>query len=716
MTAQIPDIYNSGDFDKCLNACNKAIDKKKDLKVAYLYKAKVYAHRATQTKGCGDCIIRSLNSLITLRYKDIDEVFKKEHSLDFDTIYKVAVQTGLYLLNDNSRTVNTISQNLLKLEKKPMHIYLSGKLAMQNNELFEGTKLYNESAKLVHEEFKLYGETDLSHLVIFSDLADALVEFNDLNSAVEIYNRAMTFFGMAADSLYVKFLYSNAFYGPYSFYNDSIADIFFQATDQIEEKNRVDISDLRTEIILHYLEEESSSVKSIVNKYVCETYKYTQHLTIDFLLQSTLNSIEWELNELKVEAVYNQDLLDGLLSLGNCTGVSIPDLIVRLKNDEELIDAAKLFSAIESSGLINDKDFELGRQIQGEVVDYLKTNGYSEEYYQAFLVLPGSEDYKEDLLDVAIVEIATLINKGEFSKAGKWLKIEYAQNPTSKELNELYRTWVTKDFLLNYKGSNMFGDDMKWTGNSNTCIPGTVDSIVYVKFIQRLNYVRRLAGVPDSCQLDTKWNTICQQTALMMDAENDLDHHPGNTFACYTQEGARGAGVSNLSLGHGGVSALMGQVADYGFGNTSVGHRRWILNPNRRVFGMGTTPNAMALAVFGISESNYPREEIDSDNPVMWPSANYFPEELMVSRWSFSLSGANFEDASVSLTGPRGKMNLKQYAQDNGYGLNTLVWDVEGLSDSGEKEQRYLVIIDGVKHNGETKTYAYPVIFLSIEE
>ena len=49
------------------------------------------------------------------------------------------------------------------------------------------------------------------------------------------------------------------------------------------------------------------------------------------------------------------------------------------------------------------------------------------------------------------------------------------------------------------------------------------------------------------------------------------------------KRGQQAAGMSNLSLGYGGIPALLGQVYDSGSSNGSVGHRRWVLTPQKAV-------------------------------------------------------------------------------------------------------------------------------------
>lgn len=264
--------------------------------------------------------------------------------------------------------------------------------------------------------------------------------------------------------------------------------------------------------------------------------------------------------------------------------------------------------------------------------------------------------------------------------------------------------WMQADYQANY-ASLRSGFEAEVTGaQPEACREGVVTAEYQKRFMTVFNCVRRMAGLYDSCVLNAEANARCQKAALIMTANGELTHSPAKNAKCYSEDGARGAGSSNLSLGHNGINALFGQLNDAGSGNYFVGHRRWILNPYNAVFGHGSCDNAMSLGVFGMNQDqpaglrSYQKEDF-----VAWPTADFFPSDWLTSRWSFGLSGADFSQCKVRMTRAGKPVPLKQNVFVSGYGQNTVVWE----PDIGPREIRDVTVyIDQVRwYNSATDKY-----------
>jgi hypothetical protein len=259
--------------------------------------------------------------------------------------------------------------------------------------------------------------------------------------------------------------------------------------------------------------------------------------------------------------------------------------------------------------------------------------------------------------------------------------------------------------------------EMKVIFHVATCTPGKVDTAANIKFTNMLNYLRRQAGVYDSCFLDAELNEMAQQAALMMKARNDLSHSPDEKWKCYSLKGKKGAGSSNLSLGYSGTDALLGQVEDDGDNNSSVGHRRWVLNPYNKVFGHGSTDNTMALYVFGKYFNNPAKDKLPQWNKetfVSWPPKDFAPIALVPQRWSFSLEDADYGKAKITVTLKGKKVNISTEDAQQGYGLNTLVWKMNDKITPGDV---YTITITNVGVIGKTTTqnYTYTIEVLDLD-
>ncbi len=339
----------------------------------------------------------------------------------------------------------------------------------------------------------------------------------------------------------------------------------------------------------------------------------------------------------------------------------------------------------------------------------------------------NSKEIKEKQFKNYYSKLSALLTDQNFSGFAVNMVKALAQYPGDPRFLTLKKRWVIEDYKANYlRRSGDYGYEQYFTKlpNEATCEPGIVNKKGHDVVLQKINYCRRLAGVPDSCILDDGLNVKCQKTALMMSANDQLSHSPPETWKCYTKIGAGTAGSSNLSLGNAFNDAIMGQMTDGGENNYSCGHRRWILNPNNMVFGHGSTLNASALNVFGTSNSNIKgNPRFNLQQPVCWPSTDYFPRNLIPSRWSFSLSSVNFEKAKVTVTEGGKNLPLRVEPFSQGYGMNSIIFVIDGEI---ETNKTYIVTVSNVipywswgsgteEEKSKPRTFSYKVIPIDIE-
>lgn len=266
---------------------------------------------------------------------------------------------------------------------------------------------------------------------------------------------------------------------------------------------------------------------------------------------------------------------------------------------------------------------------------------------------------------------------------------------------EAYRNWYGKPT-----------PDMGFTGNVQNCVAGTTSMEFQQSTIDRINFYRAMVGIKPVTLTPNLGNY--QEAALMMDANNQLSHSPPDTWRCYTSGGASGAGSSNLALGANGPYAIDIYIDDFGGNNSAVGHRRWILLPSQSTFATGDAPGANSLAVWQGGGNTVPA----GLQYVAWPSAGYFPGDLIPGsgRWSFSnIDGGNLGAATVTmknmLTGANIPVTMEPFY--SGYGAPTLVWIPQGVSrGSPSQDTPYQVTISNVGSAPNLKTYTYTVIVI----
>jgi Cysteine-rich secretory protein family len=216
------------------------------------------------------------------------------------------------------------------------------------------------------------------------------------------------------------------------------------------------------------------------------------------------------------------------------------------------------------------------------------------------------------------------------------------------------------------------------TSDITVCFPGTNATAFQNAVARRINWFRAAAGIPANITLDPGNSTTNQAAALIMSANDILNHYPPSTYECYSSAGSAGASNSNIALGYAGADAITGYISDFGSSNSTVGHRRWILYPQTQVMGTGDVPAqgsfqpANATWVF---DANLRGPRPATTQPyVAWPPAGYLPYQLAFPQWSFALSNADLSAATVTMKSNGVNLVISNQPYSLGYGENTLVW------------------------------------------
>ncbi|MCH8330217.1 MAG: T9SS type A sorting domain-containing protein [Bacteroidetes bacterium] len=266
------------------------------------------------------------------------------------------------------------------------------------------------------------------------------------------------------------------------------------------------------------------------------------------------------------------------------------------------------------------------------------------------------------------------------------------------------------DYNDNYLGSATTSTDLAWTGNVGSCTIGSISVDSKDKVLQRVNYYRRLVGLPDNIIFDGIKNQKCQSAALMMRANNQLSHTPPTSWTCYTADGAEAASRSNISWSH-GSNSITSFISDFGSNNTAVGHRRWILYSRSANFGFGTTAEGMS-ALWVVGDYTDPPPGFDHSS---YPPEGLVPQLLVFGRWSFSKPSADFTNATVKMFDENGD-SISLYIEPISFGPGdrTIVWVPSNINKTDTIDVTYTVKIIGVDTGGgNLKNYVYDVTLIN---
>ena len=251
---------------------------------------------------------------------------------------------------------------------------------------------------------------------------------------------------------------------------------------------------------------------------------------------------------------------------------------------------------------------------------------------------------------------------------------------------------------------------ISWTGAADSCSEGLISAEAQKATLTAVNYMRELSGLT-KVTFNPAYNAKAQKAALVYTANNDLSHEIPSSWKCYSSDAAAAGERSNIAYGDGiaGPLAVLGYMEDPGAYNDVAGHRRWVLYPNAKTMGSGSTDIAQVLYVQGATSKK-------TKNPawVAWPTAGYFPQQLEPKgRWSLTANAAwkwSFSKAKVSVKSASGKsLKVKvESRNDQGYGNDSIVFKVSGVKKaSGGSDAVYTVKVAGIKKAGSSKSVSY---------
>ncbi|MEM9158819.1 MAG: Ig-like domain-containing protein [Verrucomicrobiota bacterium] len=290
------------------------------------------------------------------------------------------------------------------------------------------------------------------------------------------------------------------------------------------------------------------------------------------------------------------------------------------------------------------------------------------------------------------------------------------------------------------------GVDIEWTGDyaevgDLTAAAGDTSDAFKAATLLRINFFRAMVGIPANVTFDEDLNAQAQQGALVMSGNDQLSHFPDfNGFPNYMPNavGDQAAQDSNLAIGTYGPDSIDGYMQDKGTGNAAVGHRRWLIHPPSVIMGTGDVPGGSAPqsiyqgvnSRFGYTPTELRRAnaihvlsnpENFGPNPqtsfpyVAYPQEGYIPHTLVYPRWSFSIDGANFSSATVTMTRDGSPIAVSLEPYELNIGDNTLVWVYDGLDATQtqshplpDQDTVYEVTVSGIIGAPQT-SYTYQV-------
>jgi len=274
-----------------------------------------------------------------------------------------------------------------------------------------------------------------------------------------------------------------------------------------------------------------------------------------------------------------------------------------------------------------------------------------------------------------------------------------------------------EDYKERYEGTAV--SDPLWTGATAGCNAGDISADARQKVATRVNYYRALVGLPDNITINSSQSQKCQEAALYMIANQTLTHFPSQSGNCFTQGAYDAASQGNVAYSKGmaqgnhTVNAVSGYMEDPGDHNKAVGHRSWILYPQLSQIGSGSVWRASDMYATdcmmwgGNMSGSAPTIDF-----VAYPPNGFIPSTLLFPRWSFSIQGANFNSADVTMTDEDGNsinLNVIHRSAQGGAPDAIIVWEPSvGSIPANVDYKSFNVNVTGVQNAPKT-SYSYTV-------
>lgn len=266
-----------------------------------------------------------------------------------------------------------------------------------------------------------------------------------------------------------------------------------------------------------------------------------------------------------------------------------------------------------------------------------------------------------------------------------------------------------------------------WVGDVANCDAGTISQDYMDATLVRVNYFRAMAGVPSDVSLSSEGNLRAQEGALMLSANDELNHYPPLAWLCYTNDGAEALGSGSLSGGTNGPDSVYSAFRDNGSNNSSVGHRYSTLLPTTTQMGTGDIPEV------GEHRARHVSHWVDRDHSapwgavrdefIAWPPPGYVPYQIVFPRWSLFYQGADFTAATVDMSKGNVPVSVRIDSRNNDY-RQSIVWIPEGYDpdeysqiwEHVDEDTTYSVAIRNVLINGVSRDFTYEVTIIDPDD
>lgn len=259
-----------------------------------------------------------------------------------------------------------------------------------------------------------------------------------------------------------------------------------------------------------------------------------------------------------------------------------------------------------------------------------------------------------------------------------------------------------------------------------SCSEGVLKQTERQKVLNYVNSIRLNHGLAP-VQYRSADDLKTAKASLIIAASSTLSHTPPTSLTCWTKDGSDGSAVSNLAYNtsSGTTSAKSSETfIDMWMKDstiTSLGHRRWIINPFLKFISFGRVDNVTSdrtitgsalqviydeQAVLGASTPDFVAFPYHETSSRLFNSGIFMSFTAVASRTDgVANRNVGYSGATVTIRTEGGQsVPVTIVGSDNeGYGIpNVLLWTAPVVNDT-----KYEVTITGVNVDGTIRSFEY---------
>lgn len=327
------------------------------------------------------------------------------------------------------------------------------------------------------------------------------------------------------------------------------------------------------------------------------------------------------------------------------------------------------------------------------------------------------DDYSEDVIgNINPIETKGLTKTSPSEKEIKSYWFNYKSNAEKKENYKGLDLSVTP-FTYSFDNDDFY----EIRPNIKNKEEGRLKQSIIDDTVHIINTIRMSAGLGEVHE-NKDLSVLAQKASFINHLNDELTHYPRtpenfNDNDPVIIDGKKADSSSNIAEGYTVFNSIKTYMDDENDNNKkTVGHRKWLLNPNMKEVGVGQVGFYSSTHVASDTNTG------DNHEVIAWPST-IAVKEFVHTKAPFSVSFGNdlkaeLENAKVKITDDKG--NIYNYSKDNGLYLSL---DNHGRSKSiifgddilKKTNNSFNVEIEGVKINGVDYPITYNTKFISIK-